>query len=620
MLSLIISLLLLTDRALVPMPQALAQNPGPPPPQLPVEVELISPPPGQMYVEDLWRVRLYNSASEIFSVYLFITIERAGAGLLMDATTSIFLLPPGPLTLSSEELSPISTEFYDSGFENSVGIMGGFPDGIYTVTIYVFEEGGSLLGSGGYTQGVENHTAPELTYPINYSEIVEPMPLFKWFPSYPPGSVDYSIRIVEILRGQSPQSAIFANPAWFFEEGITEEELIYPVYANSFEFGRDYAWQIEGFLEGNSIGKSEVWAFSYISPGLSGEEGTEIWSFETSDRVSCSPAIAMDGSVICGGIDGFVYAIDAGGSELWRYPAGGPVYSVAIGPDGRIFAAGDFGICCIDPSGFLLWHNGVTGPVEACPLVLPSGRLYAGSIEGVFYSIDAFSGQVADTLEAGDSIILPAAADSASTVYFSSDDRQIYSVDDSAGLTSNWTFRTDESFSGGPIIFGKHLFAASGKEVSCYSMDGSQIWISNLPSQVYTGPVISSGGTLYAGTGSGNVFALEAGTGRRTGVIPAGAVITSTPAINITGSLFFGCDDGFLYCFSPSGFLLWKFETGGAVRSSPVIAIDGTVYFGSDDHRIYAVTGSGAGPMLDGWPQFGMNSSNNGFIEPEEEQ
>ena len=617
MLSLIISMLMLADRALLPTADLI--TPGfdqTPPPQLPVEVRLISPPSGQMYVEDLWRIWLNNTMPEIFSVYLFVTIEKAGYGILMDATTAVFLLPPGPLILSSSELTPISTEFYDSSFETSVGLMGGFPDGTYIVTFYVYEEGGGLLGTGGFTQDVENHTAPELQYPTDNIEITEPSPIFIWFPSYPPGTVEYSIRIVEILEGQSPESAISANPAWFIAEDLSVEEIVYPVYANSLEYGLSYAWQVEGFYDGVTVGKSEVWIFSCINPGISGEEGSEIWSFETGDRVQCSPAIAIDGSIICGSFDGFIYSLDQRGSELWRYPAGGPVYAVAIGPDGRIFASGDFGICCIDPSGFLMWNNNKTGPVRACPLILPSGKLYAGSIEGIFYSIDTFSGEIADTLKADDSIVLPAAADSAGTVYFTCDDNRIYAVDDdSSGLTTKWTFRVDESFSGGPVIFGDNIYAAAGKKVFCFSMEGSQVWNASLPSHVYPGPVVSSNGTVYAGTWSGNIYGLEWETGRRTGVIPAGAVVTSTPALDIAGSLFFGCDDACLHCFSPSGFLLWKFETKGAVRSSPVIGIDGTVYFGSDDNWIYAMAGSGAGPMTDGWPQYCMNSSNNGFID-----
>ena len=74
MLSLVLSVLILLDRAALPFPQAAAPDIAQPPQQLPVEVELISPPPGQIYIEDLWRVLLHNTSLEIFSVYMFITI------------------------------------------------------------------------------------------------------------------------------------------------------------------------------------------------------------------------------------------------------------------------------------------------------------------------------------------------------------------------------------------------------------------------------------------------------------------------------------------------------------------------------------------------------------------
>ena len=138
MLSTLLTALLISQRGLAPVPIPVDPGTGPGYPQLPVEVELLSPPPGQMYVEDLWRVRLTNSSAETFSVFLFVTIEEASQGLLMDATTSAFLLPPGTLFMSSVELSPISTEFYDNQFEESVSRMGGFPDGLYVVTVYVY--------------------------------------------------------------------------------------------------------------------------------------------------------------------------------------------------------------------------------------------------------------------------------------------------------------------------------------------------------------------------------------------------------------------------------------------------------------------------------------------------
>lgn len=616
MLSTLLTALLISQRGLAPVPIPVDPGTGPGYPQLPVEVELLSPPPGQMYVEDLWRVRLTNNSTETFSVFLFVTIEEASQGLLMDATTSAFLLPPGILFMSSVELSPISTEFYDNQFEESVSRMGGFPDGLYVITIYVYEEGGGLLGQGGLTQDVENHSAPELLYPSDGEEIQSPLPQFSWMPTVPSDGILYDLRIVELLYGQAPQSAITANPALFLREDIDEPLLAYPVVAESFLTGHSYAWQVEGFYQGVSVGASEVWTFTCGASETEGEEGSGIWSFETGDRVYCSPALAPDGSIVCGSDDGTVYSLSGAGSEQWRFTAGGPVYAVVTSEDGSVFAAGSFGVCHLDPSGFPLWRNPVTGQVTACPLILPSGFVMAGSSDGVLYSLDGFTGEVADTMRCDGGIRLAAAADSAGTVYLADDGGVLHAVScsETGELSEEWAFRADDEFSGGPAIFDGRILAAADRQVMCWDMDGRQAWKSTLPSAVYTGPVVSASGRVYAGTGSGNVYVLESDTGIRTGVVPAGAVITSTPALMVTGAMVFGCEDGRLHCYSPSGFVLWKFQTGDQVRSSPTVGMDGTIYFGSDDHRIWAVTGSGAGPMSGGWPQFCLDSSNNGSL------
>lgn len=617
MLFLLLAAFVLPMRITVPVSRPLESPRGFPPPQLPVEVELLSPPPGQLYTEDLWRVRLHNYSDEIFSVYLFVTIEEVSRGLLMDATTGVFLLPPGIMVLSSPDLSPVSTEFYDSDFESSVGIMGGFPDGTYIVTIYVYEEGGGLLGSGGITHNVQNHSPPELLHPADGSEVTEPLPLFTWIPAIPSSDISYTLRIVEILAGQSPHGAMTANPAWFMLEGLESAELLFPVYADRFQCDRLYAWQVEGFYQGVSIGASGVGTFTYRTAGPELEEGTEAWSFETGDRVYCSPAIAPDGSVVCGSDDGSVYSLDAAGEEHWRYTAGGPVFGVTIGPDGRIYATGSFGICSLDASGFPLWRNSLSGRVTANALLLPSGMVIAGAGGGILHALDGFTGETVDTLHAGGEIYLTAAADPGGRIYFACEDGSLHGVEYDEGFQRQWDFRVDDAFTGGPVLFGGRVYAAAGSEVFCFSGEGEQLWKNSLSSPVYTGPVVSSSGVVYAGTGSGNVYALKADTGERTGVVPAGAAVTSTPAMTVTGALVFGCEDGRLHSYSPSGFRLWAFQTGDQVRSSPVIGIDGTIYFGSDDHRIYAVSGSGAGPMTGGWPQFCLNSSNNPSLAEE---
>lgn len=620
MLSLFIALIMVFDSLADPVPDSLAPRGRFEPLQLPVEVILISPPSGQMYIEELWRIHLFNTSSETYHAYLFTLIEKSGEGILMEATTSVFLLPPGLLVLSSAELSPINTEFFNSEFQDAVERMGAFPDGDYTVTIFVYEEGGGLLGQGGYIQNVEQYSPPLLTYPFDETAILEPLPVFSWFPSLPQGICEYSLRIVEVNEYQSPESAISANPGWFIADNLIMEEFPYPVYADAFREGHEYAWMVEAFYGDVSAGKSEVWTFT--SGSMTDEAGgTELWSFETGGDVICSPALAPDGSIICGSSDGFIYSIDLEGTELWRYPAGGAVYSVVIGPYLNIYSTGEFGVCCLDPIGSLLWRNRDTGLIEASPVIIPGGRMLVGTADGNFYVFDTKGGCVIDSVFTGTGLTLPAAIDSTGMIFFAGGDRRIYAVEYETEVTQRWTFQADEPISGGPIISGGFIYASYGRYVCCFDMAGVQKWNSSLPSNVLAGPVVSGNGTVYVGTAGGNIFVLEGETGSRIGIMhAAGRAICSTPALNASGTLFFGADDGYLHSFSPAGFRVWEFETGGVIRSSPAVGIDGTIYFGSSDHMIYAVEGPVAGPMTAGWPKFCLNNHNNGHISNGEEE
>ncbi len=75
-----------------------------------------------------------------------------------------------------------------------------------------------------------------------------------------------------------------------------------------------------------------------------------------------------------------------------------------------------------------------------------------------------------------------------------------------------------------------------------------------------------------------------------------GARIKSSPAV-VNGKLYFGPDDGYVYCLdAKNGRLIWKTYAGGyieahfnavtGIRSSPIV-VDGRVYVGSLDANLY---------------------------------
>jgi outer membrane protein assembly factor BamB len=119
-------------------------------------------------------------------------------------------------------------------------------------------------------------------------------------------------------------------------------------------------------------------------------------------------------------------------------------------------------------------------------------------------------------------------------------------------------------------------------------------------------------GVLYFGSDDGNVYAVDAATGRQNWKFTTGGPAPSTPAI-AEGRAYFASYDGKFYAVDArTGKMNWNFKTGGERRfeakglhgmqpknqtipdpydvflSSPVVA-QKTVYFGSGDGNLYAL-------------------------------
>ncbi len=129
--------------------------------------------------------------------------------------------------------------------------------------------------------------------------------------------------------------------------------------------------------------------------------------------------------------------------------------------------------------------------------------------------------------------------------------------------------------------------------------------------RIVSSPVVSDG-VIYFGGDDGNIYAVEATSGRQRWKRATGGPAPSTPAV-LDGTLYAVSYDGKLYALNArTGAVRWKFSTGGERRfeakglhglqprnqtiadpfdvflSSPVVA-EGAVYFGSGDGNLYAV-------------------------------
>jgi outer membrane protein assembly factor BamB len=116
------------------------------------------------------------------------------------------------------------------------------------------------------------------------------------------------------------------------------------------------------------------------------------------------------------------------------------------------------------------------------------------------------------------------------------------------------------------------------------------------PYDIYLSSPVVAAGAVYFGSGDGNLYALDAGSGELRWKFQTGDVVHSSPAY-ADGTLYFGSWDSYFYAVdAASGKEKWRFHGGEdaivhnqvGFQSSPVIA-DGVVYTGCRDSNVYAL-------------------------------
>jgi outer membrane protein assembly factor BamB len=180
-------------------------------------------------------------------------------------------------------------------------------------------------------------------------------------------------------------------------------------------------------------------------------------------------------------------------------------------------------------------------------------------------------------------------------------------------LSPKWTFSTNGAIVSSPAVAGGAVYIGSN-DGNLYAVDaatGKLRWKFDAHGQVRSSPAVA-GGAVYVVSLDGNLYAVDAATGKQRwafategehrftragnlGAFPPTEVMPdpwdfylSSPAV-ARGAVYFGSGDGHIYAVDAStGALKWKFKTGDVVHSSPAVS-GGLVYAGSWDTYFYAL-------------------------------
>ena len=222
------------------------------------------------------------------------------------------------------------------------------------------------------------------------------------------------------------------------------------------------------------------------------------------------------------------------------------------------------------------FHTG--GEVVSSPAIV-NGIVYVGSNDGNLYAIDEKAGAQKWRFAAKSRIpASPAVADG--RVYFGSYDGRFYAIDALTGKLQ-WTFANP----------GERRFAAT-------HLHGSLPVNETMPDpfDVYLSSPTVWKGSVYFGSGDGNIYSLDAVTGALRWKFKTGDVVHASPAI-VDGKLYVGSWDSYFYALdATTGAEIWRFKTGEdpdihnqvGIQSSATVA-NGTVYFGCRDSKFYAL-------------------------------
>jgi len=224
----------------------------------------------------------------------------------------------------------------------------------------------------------------------------------------------------------------------------------------------------------------------------------------------------------------------------WKFPTGDRVVSSPVWHEGAIYFGGDDGnIYAVDAaSGRQLWKHATGGPAPSTPAV-SDGLVYAVSYDGKLYALDARNG------------------------------------------STRWKYTTG----------GERRFEAKG----LHGMQPKNQTIADIFDVYLSSPTVGQG-AVYFGSGDGNVYSLDAASGKLRWKFQTGDVVHASPAF-AGGTVFFGSWDSYFYAVdAETGKQKWRFQGGEdplvhnqvGFQSSPAV-VDGVVYTGCRDSNVYAL-------------------------------
>ena len=273
------------------------------------------------------------------------------------------------------------------------------------------------------------------------------------------------------------------------------------------------------------------------------------------ELLTLSWPVVVDGVVYAGGLDGALYAVDAGsGAQRWRLATG------AIGE--------------------------VAAPAVA------DGVIYAGAQGGTVLAVDAASGQERWRVELGEGSVanvpLPTLADG--VVYAGGGEGILLAVDAASGA-ERWRLAVGGEAIGAPAVAGGLVFVTAAADIGGGSAElvaveaatGAERWRVAVGNQPLHAAPTTDGELVYVpGQGEDEMaalFALEAVSGVERWRYDTGGFVVGNPAM-AEGHVFVATNHALIGLDAATGQEVWRVDDveSGLLSAPPPAIADGMVY------------------------------------------
>lgn len=217
------------------------------------------------YLDHLMQVSIINTTNELLKGTLEIYAED-------ELQATVFTIHSSTLTLAPTGFVQLTSNDWNSGIKYGSSRQakylqetGRFPFGEYVFCYrFLSTDGDQQLGVNCQERTIKVMGLPELIYPSDQEAITTKFPVLTWKPPLPLDlpNLHYSIRLVEVRKGQAIAQAIRANPPLITLKKVQEIFLPYPMDGVPLEEDKIYAWQVTAYADRLEIGATDIWTFS----------------------------------------------------------------------------------------------------------------------------------------------------------------------------------------------------------------------------------------------------------------------------------------------------------------------------------------------------------------------